>query len=250
VVSATASPLASLAPKRIAVLRALMLGDLLCAVPALRSVRAAFPESEIVLVGLDWARELVPRFRHLVDGFLELPGFPGLPETEPHIRALPAFLERAHALEFDLAVQLHGSGRVTNALAFLLGARRTAGFHPLGEPPPDGELFVPYPERGHEIHRLLRLPQHLGLPVEDDRLEFPLRPEDEAEVAAVAPGLVRGGYACVHPGARSATPWDAGAFAQVADALAAHGVDVVVTGTEAERATAVALGRGGVAHSF
>ncbi len=224
-------------------MRALMLGDLLCAVPALRSFRAAFPEAEIVLVGLGWARELVPRFRHLLDGFLELPGFPGLQEAEPRVGELPAFLEQAHRLELDLALQLHGSGRVTNPLAFLLGARRTAGFYPPGEACPDPELFVPYPERGHEIHRLLRLPQHLGLPIGDDRLEFPLRAEDEAEVAAVSPGLARGAYACIHPGARSAAPWEPEAFAYVADVIAVHGLDVVLTGTAGERETARAVAR-------
>ena len=236
--AATASPAAARAPRRVAVVRALMLGDLLCAVPALRSFRAAFPGAEIVLVGLGWARELVPRFRHLLDGFLELPGFPGLRETEPRVRDLPRFLERAHRLELDLAVQLHGSGRVTNPLAFLLGARRTAGFYPPGEPCPDPELFVPYPEQGHEIHRLLRLPEHLGLPADGDRLEFPLGPADGAEVAAIAPGLSRGSYACVHPGARSAAPWEAEGFAHVADVIAGHGLGVVVTGTAGERATA------------
>lgn len=236
--SATARPLAGEAPRRLAVLRALMLGDVLCAVPALRALRSAFPEAEIALVGLAWAREFARRFDHLVDDFLELPGFPGLPETEPRVRELPAFLAAAHARNFDVALQLHGSGRVTNAIVALLGAARTEGFG----------LTIPYPERGHEIHRLLALVEALGVPAQGDELEFPLRPADAAELAALAPGLALGGYAVVHPGARSARRWPEDGFAAVADALASHGVRVVVTGTAGEAgvtARVVELSRAG-----
>jgi ADP-heptose:LPS heptosyltransferase len=201
-----------------------MLGDLLCAVPALRAVRAGFPEAEITLVGLAWAREFAGRFVHLVDDFLELPGFPGLPETEPRVRELPAFRAAAHARHFDVAIQLHGSGRVTNTVAALLGATRTEGFG----------LTIPYPERGHEIHRLLALVEALGVPAQGDELEFPLRPADSAELASVAPGLEPGTYAVIHPGTRSARRWPEEGFAAVADALAAQGVRVVLTGTAGE----------------
>ncbi|HEY9604288.1 MAG TPA: hypothetical protein V6C85_21920, partial [Allocoleopsis sp.] len=67
--------------KRIAVLRALGgLGDLLCAVPALRSLRAAHPQAEIVLIGLGAIEPLVRRFDRYLDTLLEFPGYPGLPE--------------------------------------------------------------------------------------------------------------------------------------------------------------------------
>jgi ADP-heptose:LPS heptosyltransferase len=235
--SATIAPLARLAPRRIAVLRALMLGDLLCAAPALRAFRAAFPDAEIVLVGLSWARAFAERFDRYLDGFLELPGFPGLAEEEPRVRELPGFLERAQGMRFDLAVQLHGNGAVTNPLAVLLGARRTAGFYVPGSFCPDDELFVPYPEEGNEVHRLLRLPAALGLPLLGDELEFPLGAADHDELARVAPLLAGGAYACVHPGARrESRRWPAERFAAVADALAARGLDVVLTGSAGEAA--------------
>ena len=231
-------------PERVAILRALQLGDLLCAVPTLRSFRAAFPQAEIVLVGLAWAREFADRFERYLDGFLELPGFPGLPETRPRLEEIPAFLTRAHTRRFDLAVQLHGSGTITNPLTVLLGARRNAGFYVPGSFCPDDGLFAPYPSEGHEIRRLLRLPRFLGLPILGEELEFPLRPQDERDLEELraAEALADGAYACVHAGARlGARRWSYEGFAATADALAARGVRVVLTGSSEERELAAAV---------
>lgn len=211
-----------------------MLGDLLCAVPALRSFRRAFPNAEITLVGLPWATAFVERFSAYLDGFLELPGFPGLPEREPEVRAVPDFLQEAQAREFDLVVQLHGSGEVTNPLALLLGGGRTAGFYPDRGWCPDPEAFTVYPDRGPEPMRLLRLPEFLGLPVDGPQLEFPVTDEDRDELAEAA-GEELGDYAVVHPGARlRSRRWSPAGFAEVTDALAERGLRAVLSGSEEE----------------
>ncbi len=240
--------LGDLVPRRIAVLRALQLGDLLCAVPALRALRTGWPEAEIVLVGLPWARSFVERFGHYLDGFREFPGWPGLPERPPQVERLPAFLAAMQAERFDLAVQLHGSGPFVNPLTVLFGARRCAGFYLPGDFCPDPDLFLPWPDRGLEIRRLLRLTEFLGLPTPSEDLEFPLLPQDFEEVDRLtAPGGLRPGkYVCVHPGASTpARRWPAGHFASVAAALSGRGLGVVLTGTAAEagltRALAAAL---------
>src|SRR4051812_20576290 len=80
-------------PKSIVILRALMLGDLLCTVPALRALRNAFPWSKITLVGLPWAKSFVERFNHYLDDFIEFPGYPGLPECKAEIEKIPSFFQ-------------------------------------------------------------------------------------------------------------------------------------------------------------
>ncbi len=232
--------------ERIAVFRALMLGDLLCAVPALRALRHGFPHAHITLIGLPWAGSLVQRLE-CVDDFIAFPGYPGLPEVACDVRALPDFLAQVQARRFDLALQLHGSGIVANPLVAMFGARQSAGF--FGEhawrPANDAALYAPWPERGHEIHRLLGLTDHLGLPRRGTQLEFAVLPEDREALAGVWPGAMEGRrYVCVHAGAQlPSRRWPLERFAEVADRLAGEGATVVLTGgaPEAELAHALAL---------
>jgi ADP-heptose:LPS heptosyltransferase len=238
------------APRRVAVVRALQLGDLLCAVPALRAVRTALPESEIVLIGLSWARTFVDRYRAYLDGFREFPGWPGLPEQPPRWEGVPAFLAAMQAEQFDLVLQLHGSGALTNPLVALLGAKRTAGFYLPGGYRPDPDLFLPYPDEGLEVRRLVQLVEFLGMPTQGEHLEFPVYDSDRRALAALtaAESLGPRGYVCIHPGASVAERrWPAERFAAVARALAARGLRVVLTGTapEADLTGQVARAAGG-----
>ncbi len=97
--------LRSFRPRRIVVLRALQLGDTLCAVPALRALRRERPHASITLVGLPWARSLPERLPEYVDDFMAFPGFPGLPEQPVHPPAFARFVLDARSRDFDLALQ-------------------------------------------------------------------------------------------------------------------------------------------------
>lgn len=234
------------APRRVAVLRALQLGDLLCAVPALRALRAAWPGAEVVLIGLPWAREFAARFGRYVDGFREFPGYPGLPERPYRPDEVTRSLAALQAEGFDLAVQLHGSGSFVNEAVALFGAARTAGFYRPGDFVPDPGLFIPWPERGLEARRLLALARHLGAPDRGEHLEFPLFERDRAALRQALGGesLRPGTYACVHPGASvPERRWPVERFAAAAGALAARGLRVVLTGTRAEAGLTAAVGR-------
>jgi ADP-heptose:LPS heptosyltransferase len=230
----------------VVILRALKVGDLLCAVPAFRAFRAAWPKAEIIFVGLPWSRSFVERYAHYLDGFRESPGYPGLPEREPLLHRIPSFLSELQAERFDLAIQLHGSGPFVNPLTVLMGAARTAGFYLPGDYCPDPELFCPWPTSGREVTRLLRLVEFLGLPHRGEHLEFPLRDDDHRKLARLegAADLRPGEYVCLHPGASvPERRWPPEWFAAVGDALAQYGLKLVLTGGTGEREITAAVAR-------
>jgi ADP-heptose:LPS heptosyltransferase len=229
---------------RIAVFRALVLGDLLCAVPALRALRKAWPRSELTLIGLPWAAALAERLPQ-VDRFVEFPGYPGLPERTPDLAALPAFLQEMQHSKFDLLLQLHGSGGIVNPLVAACGARHTAGFVTADGYSAEPALHAPWPTTGHEIERLLALTDHLGVPRDGMALEFPLREEDRHAVAQLWPGVQSARpFACIHPGAQlPSRRWAPERFAAIGDLLAARGYEIVITGTAAEAPLADAVAR-------
>jgi ADP-heptose:LPS heptosyltransferase len=230
----------------IAVLRALQLGDLLCAVPAWRALRGAYPGAHIALIGLPWAREFAARFHRYFDEFIEFPGFPGLPERQPVIERIPPFIAGMQRRRFHCLLQMQGSGHHANELVALCGAQSSAGYYAGPEFCPDPNRFLPYPEGIPEVKRHLRLMQFLGIPAEDETLEFPLTEEDDAEFRRLdeAPALAPGSYICLHPGGRRpANRWTPENFAAVADRLAAEGLRVALTGTASEQPLGEAVAR-------
>lgn len=223
-------------PQRIAVLRALQLGDMLCVVPALRALRKACPQAEITLIGLPWAHEFVRRYARYVDDFVAFPGMRGFPEQPANEDAVPAFIGQMRERRFDLVLQMHGSGELSNPLAASFGARLLAGFHPATAVVADPHHFVPWIEEESEVLRFLRLLAKLGIPDAGTHLEFPLNEQDFGHLRAVAPDLADSGeYACVHPGSRMGSRrWPAARFAEVATRLAEAGLQVVLTGSASE----------------
>lgn len=230
--------------QNVIVFRALNLGDMLCSVPALRALRQGLPAAEIALLGLPWASRFAVRFHHYIDRFVEFPGHPALPERQCSFEVLGSILETIRRNPPDLAIQMHGSGRISNEVVVSLGARLTAGFHPVGRQTPGKGLFLPYPETLSEVERNLLLIRHLGLAAHDPRLEFPFLPGD-AEDLARFPELEKlqpGSYVCIHPGASvSAKCWPVEHFAVIAYALRERGLTVVVTGNRRESDLASAI---------
>lgn len=221
--------------KKIAVFRALQLGDMLCVIPAMRALRHAYPNAEIYLLGLPWANAFTKRFNNYFDGFVHFPGYPGLPEQAFNARTFADFLPSIQQMEFDLVLQMQGNGSVINPLMELFGARYVAGFSTEGHYAPNNGLFMLYPDYGSEIERHLLLMKHLGIKPMGTELEFPLSNADKEELEALDLDLSSGKYICIHPGSRGAwRQWPVKYFAMLGDFCAEQGYKVLVTGTNDE----------------
>lgn len=230
--------------RRIAIVRALHLGDLLLAVPSLRAIRAGFPAAEITLIGLPWSRDFVRRFAHYIDRWREFPGYPGLLEVDPEPQKTELFLREEQAYRYDLVIQMHGSGNASNPFALALGGARTIGYYD-GVKPDGLSIGTQYPSTIHEVDRDLGLARLLGLPTTDRRLEFPVLLDDEAALATLLPAEVgkRRPLIGLHVGARPpARRWATNRFAAVGDDLVdRYEAQIVVTGGPGEDSIAEAV---------
>ncbi len=212
------------------VLRALGIGDLATAVPALRALRAASPGRTLALAAPGWLAPLV-ELTGAVDRHVHLDGL--APRPLPSAR---------------WAVNLHGRGPQSHRLLRAAYPDRLLGF----ACPPAGHLNGPeWMEEEHEVRRWCRLLRWYGIAADPGDLDL-IRPE---------PGGVPAGATVVHVGAKDpARRWPVGRFAVVARSLAAAGHRVVITGSAAELpraarvaqlaglpATAVYAGRTGLA---
>jgi ADP-heptose:LPS heptosyltransferase len=221
--------------RKIAILRALQLGDMLCAVPAIRALRKSCPHAEIVLLGLPWAATLIERFPHYFDRFIHFPGYHGLPEQEFTEQRLQSFIKEMRQEKFDLILQMQGNGSFINELMPELGAKYIAGFYN-SDNDRKSNLFMSYPDHGSEISRHIKLIEHIGIPSAGTHLEFPLTTEDYGGLAALHLSLEKKGYVCVHPGSRASwRQWPLQYFAMLADYCHEQGYAVVITGTKDEQ---------------
>lgn len=190
------------------VLRALKLGDLLVAVPALHALRRAYPGHRLLYAAQGWLADALG----LVGGFELLPTH-GLDE--------PLALEPGIV---DVAVNLHGRGPESQSRLEALQANRIIAH---GSGPEEGPAWV---DGIHERDRWARLLQWHG--IDADPQDFLLNAPSAATRWPQA--------TIVHVGAAYGSRlWPANRFAEVSAQLREGGHRVVFTGGPSERPRAL-----------
>ncbi|MGW3891023.1 glycosyltransferase family 9 protein [Micromonospora chokoriensis] len=194
----------------ILVLRALGVGDLVTAVPAVRALRAAYPSRELVLAAPAGLAPLVD----LVGGVDRLVDTCGL-DRPVRVGSAP-----------QVAVNLHGRGPQSHRL---LAATRPGRLLAFADPHGDHVEGPQWSDDEHEVDRWCRLLSWYGIPA--DRADLGLRRPASAGLPA--------GVTVLHPGSKvPAKRWPAERFAALARALTDQGHRVLLTGSADERALA------------
>lgn len=142
----------------------------------------------------------------------------------------------------DLAIQLYGGGRYSNAFVRRIDARHRIGMQAPGAVPLDRN--VPYVYLQNERLRLLEVAGLAGAATTDLDPRLPRLARDLDEAADCLGTDDGTPWVVVQPGATDPRRrWPAVRFAAVADALAAAGARVAVNGSAAERDLVAAVRR-------
>jgi len=220
--------------RKIAVLRAGGLGDLVFTLPALWALREAYPEAEITLLGGPLQTELLSGRPEPVEHAITVPPSTGVngPDTgvDEDEEELERFFARMREKQFDLTLQMHGGGGYSNPFIRKLGARVTAGTKA-----PDAAALdrnVPYVYYQSEILRYLEVASLVGARTANLEPHLPVIDRDLAEAGSVVQEA-EGSLVALHPGAGDPRRrWPPEKFAAAGDSVTAAGARVAVVGAK------------------
>jgi ADP-heptose:LPS heptosyltransferase len=234
-------------PRKIAVLHAKALGDLIVTLPALTAIKQTYPEAELTLLTQGWIKEFLSGRQLPVDRIITLPSLSGLKDTpagkgrssngsheELDSPELKRFFKVAKAEAFDAALHMQGDGEFANPILRRLGAKLTAGARIASAEPLDRS--IPYVRYQNEILRNLEVAGLIGVHADNLTPVLETTVQDAREIADILESFGGEPFIILHPGADDIRRrWPAVKFAAVADAFTERGYQVVLTGTPKEK---------------
>lgn len=232
-------------PRKIGVLHAKALGDLIVTLPALTAIKQTYPAAELILLAKPWVRDFIENRPSPIDRIIEVPVLPGIndlvetkgaaPDMQTTIGTdvLARFYEAMRAEHFDVIMHLQGDGRSVNPFIKQFAAGLTVG---MANPPAAAlDYSIPYVHYQSEVLRNLEVAGLIGAATVELEPRFEITEVDRQECAATLSDATDAPYAVLHAGADDIRRlWPADKFAAVGDYLSGKGYGVILTGTPKE----------------
>lgn len=234
-------------PRKIAVLHAKALGDLIVTLPALAAIKQTYPDAELTLLTQSWIKKFLGDRPSPIDKIVLLPAMAGINDTASgkggpqgggqenlDTPELKRFFTAMRAEAFDAALHMQGNGQLANPIINRLGATLTAGMYSPPAKPLDRS--IPYVHYQNEIVRNLETAGLIGAGTKDLSPLLESTVQDGREIADILESFGGEPFIVIHPGAEDLRRrWPPVKFAAVADAFTKRGYQVVLTGTPKEK---------------
>jgi len=226
--------------KKIAVLRALVMGDMIFILPALESLHKAYPEAEIIYIARPWAVDFVMGrlpYIHRVVGIR-----PSAEDYEDigfliHPEDAEWFFPQMRDEHFDMAIAMQGGGKNSNPFLRRMEARVSIGSREAGAIALD--RWIPYDYYQNDIIRNLDLAALAGAAPVGWSPRLPILPSDREAARPILEKIDKP-YVVLHSGARDIRRmWPPERFAVLADQIKREmGMEIVLTGSAVDEKTA------------
>lgn len=223
--------------QKIAVLRANALGDFIVTLPALKAIRTAYPQAEIVLLGKPWHKEFLTAGRTPVDRVIVVPIKKGIRTEENQVEnenELELFYSKMREEQFDIVINFQGNGTSANPFIKKMGAKLTAGL--TCEKAEKLDFNIDYYYFQSEAIRFLEVARLIGATTPDLEPEIQILTKDEENVGGFMAILKNKRYVILHPVAMDTRRmWPLENYVRLADELKQKKFEVVFTGASQDR---------------
>jgi len=222
--------------QKIAVLRAGALGDFIVTLPALKAIRSAYPDAEIILLGKPWHKKFLLKTRTPVDRVIVVPVKKGIrDETEETENAVSSetFFETVQQEQFDIAISFQGNGVSVNPFIKRLHAKLTVGL--VSEHAEGLDRCLNFYYYQSEVIRYLEVAKLIGADSMDLEPEINVLKQDEQEIEGFMQ-LLDKPFVVLQPCAVDIRRmWPLENYHALANALKQKNIEVVFAGSQEDK---------------
>lgn len=223
--------------KKIVLLRANGLGDLIVTLPAIKAIRKTYPDAELVLLAKPWHKNFLEKGRTPIDRVEVIPVIKNIREEvelKENKNEIEIFFKKMQKEQFDIAVHFQGKGVASSSFLNKLNARVTVGLSCSEAEPINRTLSYYYYQS--EIIRFLEVAKLIGAKELELEPEIEIFEKDKKEVSKFLElHQVKKPFIVFHATAKDQRRvWPGEKFAELANILSKKGYTIIFSGTKEE----------------